>query len=85
VHNYHVNAKDGYANLREKPNTEAEIITKVPDGAYVCEGFFLFEYEEDEDKTPSSWLKACYPKYNDQGDLVHRFKGFIHKSQIAEK
>jgi len=69
VRNYHVNSKNGYANLRDKPKANAEIITTIPNDEYVC---FLYDAGDWED-----WVKVSYTS--------EKIMGYIHKSELEER
>ena len=69
-----INDKDGYTNVREQPNTQAEVIHRINSNE-------VFWYSDEEQ---GEWIKIYVPK-NDfsfgstQTDFV---EGFIHKSRL---
>ena len=74
---YRVNAKDGYANMREKPTTDSKIISKLDNEIIVR---YITKYGD--------WYYVYYADYpsdykNDQ--TVKEYRGFIHKSQLEKR
>ena len=73
---YRVNAKDGYANMREKPTTDSKVISKLDNEIIVR---YITKYGD--------WYYVYYADYpsdykNDQ--TVKEYRGFIHKSQLEK-
>ena len=73
---YRVNAKDGYANMREKPTTDSKVISKLDNETIVR---YITKYGD--------WYYVYYADYpsdykNDQ--TVKEYRGFIHKSQLKK-
>ena len=73
---YRVNAKDGYANMREKPTTDSKVISKLDNEIIVR---YITKYGD--------WYYVYYADYpsdykNDQ--TVKEYRGFIHKSQLKK-
>ena len=74
---YRVNAKDGYANMREKPTTDSKVISKLDNEIIVR---YITKYGD--------WYYVYYADYpsdykNDQ--TVKEYRGFIHKSQLKKR
>ena len=74
---YRVNAKDGYANMREKPTKDSKVISKLDNETIVR---YITKY--------SDWYYVYYADYpsdykNDQ--TVKEYRGFIHKSQLEKR
>ena len=74
---YRVNAKDGYANMREKPTTDSKVISKLDNETIVR---YITKYGD--------WYYVYYADYpsdykNDQ--TVKEYRGFIHKSQLEKR
>ena len=74
---YRVNAKDGYANMREKPTTDSKVISKLDNEIIVR---YITKYGD--------WYYVYYVDYpsdykNDQ--TVKEYRGFIHKSQLEKR
>ena len=74
---YRVNAKDGYANMREKPTTDSKVISKLDNEIIVR---YITKYGD--------WYYVYYADYpsdykNDQ--TVKEYRGFIHKSQLEKR
>ena len=66
---YVVDTKDGYANLREEPNSKSKVIKKLKNGTLVTKfkekgEWYYIEFER-EDGTPFDY-------------------GYIHKSQLKK-
>ena len=73
---YRVNAKDGYANMREKPTKDSKVISKLDSETIVR---YITKYGD--------WYYVYYADYpsdykNDQ--TVKEYRGFIHKSQLKQ-
>ena len=73
---YRVNAKDGYANMREKPTKDSKVISKLDNETIVR---YITKYGD--------WYYVYYADYpsdykNDQ--TVKEYRGFIHKSQLKK-
>ena len=73
---YKVNAKDGYANMREKPTTDSKVISKLDNETIVR---YITKYGD--------WYYVYYADY--PSDLekewkVKEYRGFIHKSQLKK-
>ena len=73
---YRVNAKDGYANMREKPTKDSKVISKLDNEIIVR---YITKYGD--------WYYVYYADYpsdykNDQ--TVKEYRGFIHKSQLKK-
>ena len=73
---YRVNAKDGYANMREKPTKDSKVISKLDNETIVR---YITKYDD--------WYYVYYADYpsdykNDQ--TVKEYRGFIHKSQLEK-
>ena len=74
---YKVNAKDGYANMREKPTKDSKVISKLDNETIVR---YITKYGD--------WYYVYYADYpsdykNDQ--TVKEYRGFIHKSQLEKR
>ena len=74
---YRVNAKDGYANMREKPTTDSKVISKLDNEIIVR---YITKYGD--------WYYVYYADYpfdykNDP--TVKEYRGFIHKSQLEKR
>ena len=74
---YRVNAKDVYANMREKPTTDSKVISKLDNEIIVR---YITKYGD--------WYYVYYADYpsdykNDQ--TVKEYRGFIHKSQLEKR
>lgn len=74
---YRVNAKDGYANMREKPTTDSKVISKLDNEIIVR---YITKYGD--------WYYVYYADYpsdykNDQ--TVKEYRGFIQKSQLEKR
>ena len=73
---YRVNAKDGYANMREKPTTDSKVISKLDNEIIVR---YITKYGD--------WYYVYYADYPSdyKNDLtVKEYRGFIHKSQLKK-
>lgn len=74
---YRVNAKDGYANMREKPTTDSKVISKLDNEIIVR---YITKYGD--------WYYVYYADYPSdyKNDLtVKEYRGFIHKSQLEKR
>ena len=74
---YRVNAKDGYANMREKPTTDSKVISKLDNEIIVR---YLTKYGD--------WYYvyyADYPSDYKNDPTVKEYRGFIHKSQLEKR
>ena len=74
---YRVNAKDGYANMREKPTTDSKIISKLDNEIIVR---YITKYGD--------WYYvyyADYPSDYKNDPTVKEYRGFIHKSQLEKR
>ena len=74
---YRVNAKDGYANMREKPTKDSKVISKLDNETIVR---YITKY--------SDWYYVYYADYpSDYKDdqTVKEYRGFIHKSQLEKR
>lgn len=74
---YRVNAKDGYANMREKPTKDSKVISKLDNEIIVR---YITKYGD--------WYYVYYVDYpsdykNDP--TVKEYRGFIHKSQLEKR
>ena len=74
---YRVNAKDGYANMREKPTKDSKVISKLDNEIIVR---YITKYGD--------WYYVYYADYlsdykNDP--TVKEYRGFIHKSQLEKR
>ena len=74
---YRVNAKDGYANMREKPTKDSKVISKLDNETIVR---YITKYGD--------WYYVYYADYlsdykNDP--TVKEYRGFIHKSQLEKR
>ena len=73
---YKVNAKDGYANMREKPTTDSKVISKLDNETIVR---YITKYGD--------WYYvyfADYPSDLEKEWKVKEYRGFIHKSQLKK-
>ena len=73
---YRVNAKDGYANMREKPTTDSKVISKLDNEIIVR---YITKYGD--------WYYvyfADYPSDLEKEWKVKEYRGFIHKSQLKK-
>ena len=73
---YRVNAKDGYANMREKPTKDSKVISKLDNETIVR---YITKYGD--------WYYVYYADYPSdyKNDLtVKEYRGFIHKSQLKK-
>ena len=73
---YRVNAKDGYANMREKPTTDSKVISKLDNETIVR---YITKYGD--------WYYvyfADYPSDLEKEWKVKEYRGFIHKSQLKK-
>ena len=73
---YRVNAKDGYANMREKPTKDSKVISKLDNEIIVR---YITKYGD--------WYYVYYADYPSdyKNDLtVKEYRGFIHKSQLKK-
>ena len=73
---YRVNAKDGYANMREKPTTDSKVISKLDNETIVR---YITKYGD--------WYYvyyADYPSDYKNDPTVKEYRGFIHKSQLKK-
>ena len=74
---YRVNAKDGYANMREKPTTDSKVISKLGNEIIVR---YIIKYGD--------WYYvyyADYPSDYKNDPTVKEYRGFIHKSQLEKR
>ena len=74
---YRVNAKDGYANTREKPTTDSKVISKLDNETIVR---YITKYGD--------WYYvyyADYPSDYKNDPTVKEYRGFIHKSQLEKR
>ena len=74
---YRVNAKDGYANMREKPTKDSKVISKLDNETIVR---YITKY--------SDWYYvyyADYPSDYKNDPTVKEYRGFIHKSQLEKR
>ena len=74
---YRVNAKDGYANMREKPTTDSKVISKLGNEIIVR---YITKYGD--------WYYvyyADYPSDYKNDPTVKEYRGFIHKSQLEKR
>lgn len=74
---YRVNAKDGYANMREKPTTDSKVISKLDNEIIVR---YITKYGD--------WYYvyyADYPSDYKNDPTVEEYRGFIHKSQLEKR
>ena len=74
---YRVNAKDGYANMREKPTTDSKVISKLDNETIVR---YITKYGD--------WYYvyyADYPSDYKNDPTVKEYRGFIHKSQLEKR
>ena len=74
---YRVNAKDGYANMREKPTTDSKVISKLDNEIIVR---YITKYGD--------WYYvyyADYPSDYKNDPTVKESRGFIHKSQLEKR
>ena len=74
---YKVNAKDGYANMREKPTTDSKVISKLDNETIVR---YITKYGD--------WYYvyyADYPSDYKNDPAVKEYRGFIHKSQLEKR
>ncbi|OKL39334.1 hypothetical protein [Pontibacter flavimaris] len=69
--------KDGYTNVREKPNGQSQVIHKL----YSNEAFW-YDYEEGHDT--NEWIPVFIPKnlFSLNSTEVSYIEGFIHKSRL---
>ena len=73
---YRVNAKDGYANMREKPTKDSKVISKLDNETIVR---YITKYGD--------WYYvyfADYPSDLEKEWKVKEYRGFIHKSQLKK-
>ena len=73
---YRVNAKDGYANMREKPTKDSKVISKLDNETIVR---YITKYGD--------WYYvyfADYPSDLEKEWKVKEYSGFIHKSQLKK-
>ena len=73
---YRVNAKDGYANMREKPTKDSKVISKLDNEIIVR---YITKYGD--------WYYvyyADYPSDYKNDPTVKEYRGFIHKSQLEK-
>ena len=73
---YRVNAKDGYANMREKPTKDSKVISKLDNEIIVR---YITKYGD--------WYYvyfADYPSDLEKEWKVKEYRGFIHKSQLKK-
>lgn len=74
---YRVNAKDGYANMREKPTKDSKVISKLDNEIIVR---YITKYGD--------WYYvyyADYPSDYKNDPTVEEYRGFIHKSQLEKR
>ena len=74
---YRVNAKDGYANMREKPTKDSKVISKLDNETIVR---YITKYGD--------WYYvyyADYPSDYKNNPTVKEYRGFIHKSQLEKR
>ena len=74
---YRVNAKDGYANMREKPTKDSKVISKLDNEIIVR---YITKYGD--------WYYvyyADYPSDYKNDPAVKEYRGFIHKSQLEKR
>ena len=74
---YRVNAKDGYANMREKPTKDSKVISKLDNEIIVR---YITKYGD--------WYYvyyADYPSDYKNDPTVKEYRGFIHKSQLEKR
>ena len=73
---YRVNAKDGYANMREKPTKDSKVISKLDNEIivrYITKyGDWYYVYMDEHSTNP------------DENYKVTEFRGFVHKSQLKK-
>ena len=73
---YRVNAKDGYANMREKPTKDSKVISNLDNETIVR---YITKYGD--------WYYvyfADYPSDLEKEWKVKEYRGFIHKSQLKK-
>ena len=73
---YRVNAKDGYANMREKPTKDSKVISNLDNETIVR---YITKYGD--------WYYvyfADYPFDLEKEWKVKEYRGFIHKSQLKK-
>ena len=74
---YRVHAKDGYANMREKPTKDSKVISKLDNETIVR---YITKYGD--------WYYvyyADYPSDYKNDPTVKEYRGFIHKSQLEKR
>ena len=74
---YRVNAKDGYANMREKPTKDSKVISNLDNETIVR---YITKYGD--------WYYvyyADYPSDYKNDPTVKEYRGFIHKSQLEKR
>ena len=74
---YRINAKDGYANMREKPTKDSKVISKLDNEIIVR---YITKYGD--------WYYvyyADYPSDYKNDPTVKEYRGFIHKSQLEKR
>lgn len=69
--------KDGYTNVREKPNGQSQVIHKL----YSNE---VFWYDYDEGRDTGEWVPVYIPKNSFSFSSIYPdyLEGFIHKSRL---
>lgn len=71
-----INDKDGYTNVRSKPNTKSKVIYQIKTNQ-------VFWYEEDYTNSDSEWVRVYIPKNNFSVNCSYsNLEGFVHKSRI---
>lgn len=72
-----INDKDGYTNVRKKPNSKSEIVYKLLENE-------MFQYETENEK--SDWIKVYIRKnkfdINEEFKFSKSIEGYIHKTRL---
>ena len=80
-----ISDKDGYSNVREKPNQNSKIIGKIIEEQV----FEIDSYMQDEKNKSKDWIAVKFPiRINKNPDFL-RFEGeektgYLHKSRLKE-
>ena len=80
-----INDKDGYSNVREKPDQNSKIIGKIVEH----QAFAIDSYVQDEENKSKDWIAVKFPINIDKKSNFLKFEGeektgYIHKSRLVE-
>lgn len=80
-----INDKDGYSNVREKPDQNSKIIGKIVEH----QAFAIDSYVQDEENKSKDWIAVKFPININKNVGFTKFEdeeksGYIHKSRLVE-